>query len=227
MLCNYSFCYQISLESVYMHIVPIPVSPFYANCYAVACSETNEAIIIDAGDEPDKILALVQQKGWILKFLINTHAHVDHISAVAAIQAHTKVPFYLHEKEKPVLDFLITSQKTYGFGDGQIPTVDHYLDPAQTYRFGTQEIQIVETPGHTPGGTCLLIENHLFSGDTLFAGSIGRTDLPGGSTSTLLQSIKEKLMVLDEKTIVHCGHGPNTTIGKEKKENPFLQGSII
>ena len=205
-----------------MEIITVTVSPFLSNCHILVCKDTKEAIIIDAGDEKEKILAPIIKNQWKVKFLINTHAHVDHTSAVAAIQQELAIPFYLHEKEKIVLDNLLASQQMYGFGDGTVP-IPEVINPLETLPFGNHEITIIETPGHSPGGICLLVDEHLFAGDTLFDGSIGRTDLLGGSMPVLLQSIAEKLLVLDENTIVHCGHGPNTTIGKEKRTNPFLQ----
>ncbi|MCP4295067.1 MAG: MBL fold metallo-hydrolase [Proteobacteria bacterium] len=206
-----------------MLIHVLTVSPFMMNCYMLVCEQTNEAIVIDAGDEGERILQFAESKNYKLQYIINTHAHVDHVSAVAAIQNKINLPFLLHEKEKMVLEMLVDTQKLYSIGDGLMPKVSEYIDPEKRYTFGNEEIQIIETPGHTPGGVCLLIGNDIFVGDTLFAGSIGRTDLPGGSTETLLNSIKTKLMPLDDKLVVHSGHGPETTIGDEKRLNPFLQ----
>ena len=205
-----------------MLIDVLTVSPFLMNCYLLACEKTREAIIIDAGDESDRILKTIESKKYKLQYLINTHAHVDHISGVAAIQNKTGVPFLLHEKESMILDRLPEAQRRYNFGDGLLPKVTEFIDPHKTYSFGEQKIKILETPGHTPGGICLLIEDDIFVGDTLFAGSIGRTDLPGGSTETLMNSIKNRLLTLPDELIVHSGHGANTTIGMERNTNPFL-----
>ncbi|PCI24980.1 MAG: MBL fold metallo-hydrolase [SAR324 cluster bacterium] len=205
-----------------MLVHTLPVSPFMMNCYIVACEKTKEAVIIDAGDEPERIMQVIENEGYQLKFLINTHGHVDHVSGVAAIRNKQQVPFLMHQDEDSILRFLGQSQEMYGFGDGLIPAVDEYLDPKKEYSFGELTIEVIPTPGHTPGGVCLWIGEEIFVGDTLFAGSIGRTDLPGGSTETLLNSIKTQLMTLDENLVVHCGHGPDTTIGNEKRMNPFL-----
>lgn len=205
-----------------MQIHTVTVSPYAMNCYILACEETKEAVIIDAGDEADKILAVIEKENYKLKYLINTHTHVDHTSAVSAIKTKTGVPFLVHKQEKMVLELLPISQQMSGFGDGKIPEVDDYLTPDKEVQFGNVSIKVIETPGHTPGGVCLLVDGKLFAGDTLFAGSIGRTDLPGGSTEALLSSIKSRLMALDDNTVVFCGHGPTTTIGFERKFNPFL-----
>ena len=205
-----------------MIIKTIPVSPLMTNCYIVACQKTNEAVIIDAGDEPAKILSVVDELGVTVKMLINTHAHVDHTSAVNDIKKNRNVPFLIHQDEIPVLRELARSQQMYGFGDGKVPEVDEYLDESKVIQVGEQSLQVIETPGHSPGGVCFMVQQHLFAGDTLFSGSVGRTDLPGGSTSTLIESIHTKLMVLDDQVQVYPGHGPMTTIGAERRHNPFI-----
>ena len=204
----------------------LPVSPLQENCFILCCKETKEAAIIDAGDEADRIMTLIEAKGYKAKLLINTHCHVDHVSAVAAIQERLDLPFLAHPKEKPILDSLLMGQQFYGFGDGRIPTVTGALDPAETVKMGNLSIEVIETPGHTPGGVCLKVGDDLFTGDTLFAFSIGRTDLPGGNTNQLMESIKNKLLCLPPQTRVHPGHGPSSSIGVEAEGNPFLQGLV-
>jgi glyoxylase-like metal-dependent hydrolase (beta-lactamase superfamily II) len=201
----------------------LPVSPFAMNCYIISCKKTKEAVIIDAGDEPEKILSLIKQEAYQLKSLINTHAHVDHTSAVASIQESEKVPFYMHEAEKMNLDNLPAVQKVYGFGDGKIPKVDGYLKAGDQIEVGEVRLSVIETPGHTAGGICFQTGDHIFVGDTLFAGSIGRTDLPGGDYPSLIESIKQNLFTLSDDIKVHCGHGPETTLGHEKRHNPFFK----
>lgn len=208
-------------ENITIHT--LPVSPFAMNCYIISCNRTKEAVVIDAGDEPEKILSLIKQNDYQLKKLINTHAHVDHTSAVAAIQETEKAPFYMHEAEKGNLEMLPSIQKVYGFGDGKIPKVTEYLKAGQTVEFGDISLKIIETPGHTAGGICFVWGNHLFVGDTLFAGSIGRTDLPGGDYETLIASIKKEIFTLEDDINVYCGHGPATTVGQEKRHNPFFK----
>ena len=209
-----------------MIIKTIPVSPLMTNCYVIACPETKEAVIIDAGDEPLKILDIVDDEGLTLKHLINTHVHIDHVSAVSDIQKERNVPFLIHKNEEIILSGLKASQTMFGFGGGETPKVDQYISEADSIRIGTLSLAVIETPGHTPGGICLLAQHHLFAGDTLFAGSVGRTDLPGGSSATLIESIQKKLMILDDYIVVYPGHGPMTTIGSEKQNNPFISGQF-
>ncbi|MCP4756702.1 MAG: MBL fold metallo-hydrolase [Proteobacteria bacterium] len=206
-----------------MEIHRLTVSPvFIVNAYVLACPDTNEAIIIDAGDEADRIMEIIDGKQLDLKYMINTHAHVDHLSAVAEIKRRTKVPFYIHEKEKPILDSFPQMAAMFGGKTGDPPDVDGYIDPDKTYTFGECSFKILEVPGHTPGSVCFLFGEHVFVGDTLFAGGIGRTDIPGGSHETLLDSVRTQLFPLDGDTVVHPGHGPVTTIGQEKASNPFF-----
>ncbi|MDT8446099.1 MAG: MBL fold metallo-hydrolase [bacterium] len=208
-----------------MHkFVRIEVSPLVECCFIVYCPETHEAAVIDAGDEAPRIAAEVQRLGLTPKILINTHCHVDHVSAVAALQELWDLPFYAHANEDMLLKMLIPSQSFYGFGDGKVPRRDQDLVEGMRVKVGSFEIEVIETPGHTPGGVCLKVENDLFTGDSLFAGSIGRTDLPGGDYQQLMRSLKDKLMPLDEGLRVHPGHGPSSFIGAEKASNPFLAG---
>jgi glyoxylase-like metal-dependent hydrolase (beta-lactamase superfamily II) len=206
-----------------MIIKLLSVAPIGTNCYVLACEKTSEAIIIDPGGEPDKILGLIDKEGFSLKYIINTHAHFDHIGAVPEIQRKKKVPFYLHQADELYLEPLAFSESLRMFGMPEIvpPKVDQYIDPKQEYSFGEISFKILETPGHSPGGVCFLFANDVFVGDTLFNGSIGRTDLPGGSMDILMRSIGTKLMPLDDNTAVHCGHMGSTTIGKERRHNPF------
>ncbi len=205
-----------------MNIESIPVSPFATNCYIVSCPETKEAAIIDAGDEAEKILSFVDENNLNLKYLINTHAHLDHVTAVFDIQKERSIPFLLHPNEEVVLQGLNQSQQMFGLGASDIPTIDQFIDKNSEIKLGKLTFKIIETPGHTPGGICLLMDNYLIAGDTLFAGSIGRTDLPGGDTNTLLNSIQNQLMCLDDAVIVYPGHGPSTSIGIERQSNPFI-----
>ena len=210
-----------------LKIQKLVVSPFMMNCYVLACDQSKDAIVVDAGDNASGIINFIQQEELNLKFLINTHAHVDHISAVGSIQKQLNVPFYMHKEESRNLAFLLETQEVYNFGDGLLPKVNEYLDSNNTYSFGEIEFQVLETPGHSPGSVCFLFDDHIFVGDTLFAGSIGRTDLPGGSSETIFHSLKEVLMKLDDNLEVHCGHGEDTTIGRERRTNPFLTGNYL
>ena len=200
----------------------VTVSPLRQNCYVLFCPQSREAALIDAGDEPERILLELQKRDLNPKMLINTHCHADHVSAVAVLQEQLSLPFYAHQREEMILAGLLASQSYYGFGDGRMPKVTKYLSEGDQVALGSGYIEVIETPGHTPGGVCLKADMDLFTGDTLFAGSIGRSDLPGGDSYKLMESLKTKLMPLDPNLRVHSGHGLSTTIGTEKATNPFL-----
>lgn len=204
-----------------MEIHQVIVSPLATNCYILGCEETKEAIIIDAGFDIEKITKTIETEGYTPKFLINTHAHLDHVSAVAELKEKYNIPFLMHEADQPVLDALVPMQIQFGFGNHQEPKVDAYLEEKK-YSFGKIEFQVLHTPGHSPGGVCFLFNDVVFTGDTLFEGSIGRTDLPGGSMTELLESITQKLLILDGDVVVFPGHGSSTTIENERDHNPFF-----
>lgn len=208
-----------------MIIKTLSVAPIGTNCYILGCSDTKEAIIIDPGGEAERIMDEVSKEQLELQYIINTHAHFDHVGGVNGIQAIKKVPFLLHEGDAPFIEPAAFSQSLQMFGmpDMSPPTVDNYIEADTTYSFGNISFSILETPGHSPGGVCFLFDKDVFVGDTLFAGSIGRTDLPGGSMSVLMESIKNKLMTLNDDVNVHCGHMGSTTIGQERQFNPFNQ----
>jgi len=199
------------------------VAPIGTNCYILACEDTKEAIIIDPGGEPDRILSVIDQESFDLKYIINTHAHFDHVGAVPEITRKRKIPFLLHKDDEPFIEPAAFSQSLQMFGMPEMipPKVDDFIDPNKTYTFGNISFSVLETPGHSPGGVCFLFKEDVFVGDTLFAGSIGRTDLPGGSMMVLMESIKTKLMTLDDAIRAHCGHMGPTTIGQERQFNPF------
>lgn len=208
-----------------MIINTISVAPIGTNCYVLACEKTGEAIIIDPGGEPEKILRLVDQEKYDLKYIINTHAHFDHVGGVKEIQKAKGVSFLLHRDDEIYLEPTVFAESLRNFGIMNVepPTVDEYIDANKIYTFGECQFTVLETPGHSPGGVCFLFEKEVFVGDTLFSGSIGRTDFPGGSMPILMASIKDKLMPLSDETIVYCGHMESTTIGKEREFNPFRE----
>ena len=208
-----------------MIVKMLAVAPLGTNCYILGCEKTKKSIIIDPGGEPEKILRTVEEQGFSLQYMINTHAHFDHIGAASFIQDQKQVPFLLHRDEEVYLDPNVFSQTMASFGISSVkpPKIDEYIDPEKKYTFGDCEFKVLETPGHSPGGVCFLFENEVFVGDTLFAGSIGRTDFPGGSMEILMNSIKTKLMPLNDKTLVYAGHMHPTTIGQEREYNPFRE----
>jgi hydroxyacylglutathione hydrolase len=203
------------------------VAPFYKNGFVVGCERTREAVLIDPGDEVDELLAAVRDLDVDVQSVLLTHAHVDHITGVAAAKEAFDVPVYLHHDDLFLYDLAVQQGAMFGFKVRQPPPVDNYYDLTPLY-FGDYEVRVHHTPGHCPGGVCLQIGRkgeigrHLFVGDTLFAGGIGRTDLPGGDYTVLMRSITEVIFPLGDQCYVHPGHGPDTTVATEKKTNPFV-----
>ncbi|MFH1852030.1 MAG: MBL fold metallo-hydrolase [Candidatus Neomarinimicrobiota bacterium] len=198
------------------------VGPFQENTYLVESTD-REALFIDPGDEAARLIRAAESLAIRPLAIINTHAHLDHIGAVAELKDHFRIPFYLHRAEKPVLDSYEYTGRLFGVAVGATPRVDHWLDGAPELKIGSFTLNCLETPGHTPGGLCLKINRHVFVGDTLFYGSIGRTDLPGGSWEQLEASLVYLLQSLDENDIVHSGHGPDTSRAAEMAGNPFIR----
>ena len=203
---------------------------FFKNGYLVACDRTREAVLIDPGDEAGTLLEAVTRERMNVKMILLTHAHLDHITGVAAAkrQLGIDVDVWLHRDDEFLYNGVVEQGRMFGLRVEEQPRIDRYYEPGEQLAFGDLVVDVLHTPGHCPGGVCLAIgpaggdARDLFVGDTLFAGSIGRTDLPGGDTETLLQSIRTVLFSFPDETVVHSGHGPATTIGEEKRTNPFL-----
>ena len=204
------------------------VSQLAENTYLVGCEETKDAVFIDPGDEPDRLLKAAEESGFTVTKIVNTHGHFDHVGAVMAVKDALEIPFHLHKDDEPMLERLLQVGPMFGIGDGRIPVVDHYLEEGDTVEVGNLTAEVLFTPGHSPGHVSLYFaeEGCIFSGDVLFAGSIGRTDLPGASIATLMRSIEQVLLPLPLETVIYPGHGPATTIGQEKEQNPFLTGGM-
>lgn len=197
-------------------------APFFKNGYVVGCDRTREAVVIDPGDEADELIAAVRRHDLRVTYVLLTHAHLDHITGVGRAKEAFDAPVYLHKDDLPLYTHASEQGRMFGFDIEQPPPVDAFYDMTPMH-FGDFEVRVHHTPGHCPGGVCLQIDKiHLFVGDTLFAGSIGRTDLPGGNYDLLMRSITEVLFPLGDEAIVHSGHGPDTTIGRERKTNPFV-----
>jgi hydroxyacylglutathione hydrolase len=202
--------------------------PFHQNGFIVACDATREAVIIDPGDGVDELLAFANREQLAIRHILLTHAHVDHITGVAAAKRALDVPVYLHHDDLFLYDRAVESGARFGLHVEPQPPIDIYYSPGQVISFGECEARPHHTPGHCPGGVCLQIgekgtaAKDLFVGDTLFAGSIGRTDLPGGNYQTLIGSIRTVLFAFGDDARVRPGHGPSTTIGQERRTNPFL-----
>ncbi len=196
------------------------------NCYVLACPETRAAAVIDPGafsqEEVAAIIGILGKEGLSAEFIINTHGHIDHIAGNREVKQATGAMILIHADDACRLgDGQLNGAAMFGM-DIESPPADRLLHDGEEVELGRVRIMVLHTPGHTPGGICLLAGGMLFSGDTLFAGSVGRTDLPGGSEKALMKSIGDKLMVLPDDTAVRPGHGPRTTIAREKRENPFL-----
>jgi len=194
---------------------------FYKNGFVVGCERTREAVVIDPGDEADALLGAVRDHGLEVRHILLTHAHIDHITGVALVKDAVGAPVYLHRDDLPLYDHAVEQGHMFGIAVRRPPPVDVLYDMSPI-QFGDYEVRVHHTPGHCPGGVCLEIGPHLFVGDTLFAGSIGRTDLPGGDHDVLMRSITGVLFALPEAATVHPGHGPDTTIGHERRTNPFV-----
>jgi glyoxylase-like metal-dependent hydrolase (beta-lactamase superfamily II) len=201
--------------------------PFYKNGFVVGCERTRQAALIDPGDEVDELFGAVRDYELDVRLILLTHAHVDHVTGVAAAKREFSVPVYLHRDDLFLYENAVQQGRMFGFHVDAPPPVDVFYDLSPV-TFGDYEARVHHTPGHCPGGVCLQIGKkgeagpQLFVGDTLFAGSIGRTDLPGGDYETLMRSITQVLFPLGDDRIVHPGHGPDTTIARERQTNPFV-----
>jgi hydroxyacylglutathione hydrolase len=206
------------------------VPPFEKNGFVLGCDETREAVIIDPGDEVRSLLEIVRVKQLDVKHILLTHGHVDHVSGVAEAKRQLQVPIYLHRGDLSLYENAATFGEFFGLTVAPPPPVDCFYDEGhELVRFGIHEVRVHHTPGHCPGGVCLQVGRsgdpgkQLFVGDTLFSGSIGRVDLPGGDYATLMRSIRQVLFAFGDDADVYPGHGPKTTIGHERATNPFLQ----
>ncbi|MDP2719240.1 MAG: MBL fold metallo-hydrolase [Dehalococcoidia bacterium] len=209
-----------------MIIKNLTVGPFGSNCYIVGSEKTKEGIIIDPGEEADTILAEVKKAGLKIVLIVATHGHLDHMMALEKVKDALKCDYAIHEGDAAGMGHeppAILSM--FGLPRFNPPPPDRALKDGDTIEFGDESLKVVHTPGHSRGGICLVGDGVVFSGDTLFNFGIGRTDLPGGNYEELMGSIKEKLMVLPDKTEVWPGHGPGSTIGEERRHNPFLGGA--
>lgn len=206
------------------------VSPFFKNGFLLGCERTRDAVIVDPGDEVAELIDIVRARDLRVNAILLTHGHVDHVAGVAKARAELDAPIYLHEEDAFLYRTAVTQAELFGMRIDAPPPVDRFYDLQQPIGFGNCAIRVHHVPGHSPGSVCLQLEGaemdrtRLFVGDTLFDGSIGRTDLPGGSYDTLIRSIKQVLLAFEDESEVYPGHGPATTIGKERRTNPFLQG---
>lgn len=208
-----------------MIIETVSVGPLQVNGYVLGCERSHEGVVIDAGGSVDRLLTRIRKLGLSIRYLIDTHGHFDHIGGNRAFLEATGASFLIHEKDAFLLSMASDSARSFGVVAENSPQPDQFLTDGMTIEFGDQRLEVIHTPGHSPGGCCLYSADAgaLFTGDTLFNGSVGRTDLPGGSMEVLVRSIRERLAILPETTRVFPGHGPSSTIAIELFTNPFLR----
>jgi len=199
------------------------VGPIQANCYVLGCEVTRKSAVIDPGDEAERILAVLNQENLGLEYIINTHGHFDHVGANRAIKEATGAKLLAHQLDSPMLENLSQAAAAWGMRVENSPKPDIYVADGDTILLGQIELKFLHTPGHSPGGISILADGVVFVGDLLFAGSIGRTDFPGGDYNTLIRSVKTKIFPLADNVQVLSGHGPATTVGREKRANPFFR----
>jgi glyoxylase-like metal-dependent hydrolase (beta-lactamase superfamily II) len=204
----------------------VPVGPLQCNCSIVGDPETKAGIVIDPGDDVDEILAIVERHGLTVTQIAISHGHIDHVAGAMELRARTGAPILINERDRRLLDMLDAQAKWLGLATPGRVEVASGLSDGDVLRAGPLRAEVLHTPGHTEGSVCLYFAEarRLIAGDTLFAGSIGRTDLPGGSFEKIMMSLHDRLLALPEETLVVPGHGPVTSIGEERQSNPFLRG---
>ncbi|MEE4312201.1 MAG: MBL fold metallo-hydrolase [candidate division KSB1 bacterium] len=205
-----------------MHLEKVVVGPLSVNCFIVACSKTKLAAVIDPGDEVDQIMYRLNKDDYTLEYILLTHGHVDHVAGVDALKRHTNAGVLMNREDLFLFDNLQTQAMMFGLPDPGHPEIDRFLNAGDTLTLGEKDITIMTTPGHSPGSVTYVIGENLFVGDLIFAGSIGRTDLPGGNYDTLIQSVTENIFTKPDEMIIHPGHGPSSTVGREKCTNPYF-----
>lgn len=213
-------------------IKQIPIEPFQVLTYLVACPQSRDAVIIDPAGDEDKLIALVEAEKFRSKYILNTHGHADHVLGNQKLKSLLKIPVCMHEADDKFFnDPVIRERSLHELGFLPSDPVDIKLKDGDELEVGTLNIKVIHTPGHTPGSVCYFTDGHIFTGDTLFVGAAGRTDLTGGSLNMLIESIEKKLIVLPKRTIVWPGHdygeSPSSSIGREMVENPYITDFIL
>ena len=213
---------ELALGEAIMIFYKLEVGPLGVNCYLLGDEASHAGMIIDPGAEAEAILNQVMRLGLDIKFIVITHGHFDHIGGLKAVKEATKAQVAMGVDDAPSLTLKDPISAAFGFSYPVPPSADRLLKDGDVLEIGSLTFRVLHTPGHTPGGICLLGEKVVFTGDTLFNSSIGRTDLNGGNSNKIIESIHTKLMVLPDDVTVYPGHGLETTIGQERRENPFL-----
>lgn len=219
-------------ESSQIIIKQLPLGPFHVLSYIVGCPHTQDAVLIDPGGEEDKLRALIQNEGLFIKYILNTHGHADHVLGNSKLKDVLNVPVCMHEADDRFFaDPMVREKSSKELGLPPPDPADIRLKHGAIIEVGALKIEVIHTPGHTPGSVCYLVDDNLFSGDTLFVGAAGRTDLIGGSLDTLIESIEKRLIVLPKETIIWPGHdygeSVTSTIGKEMEQNPYITDFIL
>ena len=207
-----------------MQLSTIVVGPLGVNCYLIGCESTKRMAVVDPGDDAAKIWKAVNDAGYHVEMILNTHGHFDHIGGNSFMKKETSAPLLIHEADSVMLNRVAATAAMYGCTGVNSPDADRFLTHGEVLTVGEITLEVRHTPGHTRGGCCFYLPQQalVLTGDTLFADSVGRTDLPGGSHPQLITSITEQLMTLPDETVVYPGHGPKTTIGHERRHNPYL-----
>lgn len=201
------------------------VGPLRVNCFILGCEDSGDAVVIDPGGDPQAIRGLLERRGWTLRAILATHAHFDHILAVDALREDAHIPFYLHPADEAILPYQRDWVRTWmGFDPGPMPHVDEPLLPDTPFQQGCIRLEVAHTPGHSPGSVTLLDREggRAFVGDLIFAGAVGRTDIPGGGQDLLMDSLRRVILPLPDETLLLPGHGEFTTVGEERRFNPYL-----
>jgi hydroxyacylglutathione hydrolase len=203
----------------------LPLGPLQTNCYLIGCEETLQAAVVDPSWNGRSIVATAETDGWEITHILLTHSHFDHVGGLEEVKALTGAPIYIHAEAVEMLNNTTMSAAFFGLRVSPPPSPDEYLSDGQEIQLGELLIQVMYTPGHAPGHVSFYLPDYriVFDGDVLFQDGIGRTDLPGGDYATLMETIQEKLLTLPDETKVFSGHGPATTIGQERRNNPYLQ----
>jgi glyoxylase-like metal-dependent hydrolase (beta-lactamase superfamily II) len=207
-------------------VTPFANGRFVENCWLVGDAASRDAVLVDPGEEPERFLAAIASGGWTLRAVWLTHAHIDHVAGVPAVKAAHDVPVLLHAADRPLYDAVPKQAAVWGFPPLALAPPDGALAHGDEVAVGAFRFAVRHTPGHSPGSVSFVGHGRVFGGDVLFRQSIGRSDLPGGDFFTLLQSIHREFLALPDDTVVHSGHGPDTTVGAERTGNPFLTGAV-
>jgi glyoxylase-like metal-dependent hydrolase (beta-lactamase superfamily II) len=208
-----------------MIVHTLTVGPFQENCYLLGDGVTRDAVLIDPGDEAERLIDAIERDGWTLRALWITHGHIDHVGGIAAVKRHRDVPVYLHPADRALYDRAAEQGRHFGLRIETPPPPEHDLAEGDVMRVGTLSFDVIHVPGHSPGHVAFVGHGVVFGGDCLFAGSIGRTDLPLADPQALARSL-QRFAALPEATVVYSGHGPATTVREERRSNPFLTGAV-